>query len=170
MRETPQRERTGRTSRPDRTNDSKKDQGTPRRTPPRDNRRSPGEERPARSQRSSETDPRVGTLSEDGMVWKQDPRTGVVYKQLPKAEYDAEGRPILHVGESDMPDALNDMNSAADLFLGHLRVTPSPEEMKRLRKEHADRARRASQQYANENAEEIRKVREQEEKAQEGMY
>lgn len=60
--------------------------------------------------------------------WARDPKTGKVYKIIPKSEYDSEGAPILHLDDLN----LDDLNSEATKYLGHLRVPPNKAEQKAL--------------------------------------
>jgi hypothetical protein len=71
----------------------------------------------------------------DGKEYKIDPKTGKKYRVLPKSEFDAEGNPILQIKDFNV----DDLNSEADEFLAHLRVTPSKEETRALRTQRAQR-------------------------------
>lgn len=105
--------------------------------------------RPRKVQQSSQQ--QQTPVDENG--YATDPKTGVKYKPLPKTEWTEGGYSVIHVHE-DMPDALNDLNAAADVFLSHLRIAPSKEEMDRLRKEQAMRARKMRAKYDAANPEE----------------
>lgn len=75
--------------------------------------------------------------------YAKDPKTGVLYRALPKTEFDSEGKPLLAVPEFDA----DDLNGEASSFLAHLRVAPSKEEMKALREARAERARKQQQEW-----------------------
>lgn len=83
--------------------------------------------------------------------WKTDPKTGKKYKVLPKTEFTSGGFSVSTFTEDEMPDPLYDIGTAAEIFLGHLRVAPSKEELAKLRKQQAMRARRIRAEYDSEN-------------------
>lgn len=78
--------------------------------------------------------------TDDG--WVVDPVTGVRHKVLAKTEWipGSGGRSKSTVGD-DMKDPFDDMNSAAEIFLGHLRVPPDEKETQRLNEERQRRRR-----------------------------
>ena len=82
--------------------------------------------------------------------WKRDPKTGKVFKVIPKAEYDADNYPVLHLKDLD----LDNLNGEADKYLAHLRVPPDKEETKRLLAEKAARQKAANAAYRRNNPEE----------------
>ena len=67
--------------------------------------------------------------------YRIDERTGKKYRILPKSEYDAEGNPILQIPDFDA----DNLNSEADEFLAHLRVTPTKNEIIKMREEREKR-------------------------------
>jgi len=95
-----------------------------------------------------------------------DPATGVKYKKLPTADSGlvkefkkSKGKMdiTLSMLRDSVPEAdfdLNDLNGAADDFLGHLRVAPDKEEIARLREERKERMRQQNKQY-EENEEKL---------------
>lgn len=88
-----------------------------------------------------------------------DPATGVKYKKLPTADSGlvkefkkSKGKMdiTLSMLRDSVPEAdfdLNDLNGAADDFLGHLRVAPDKDEINRLREERKNRMREQNQRY-----------------------
>lgn len=59
--------------------------------------------------------------------WKVDPKTGKKYRPLPKTKEGPDGRPAIAVNDFN----LDDMTGEADIFLAHLRVPPTQEELDR---------------------------------------
>lgn len=98
---------------------------------------------------------------EEDRGWRVDPKTGKKYKVLAKNSPDAvksakngEGLTLdqLFKYTEDDPDFnLDDLNGSAETFLAHLRVPPSPEELKKLRAEREARLRRAEAQRVRES-------------------
>lgn len=84
---------------------------------------------------------------------KKDPKTGLIYKMIPKTTRDENGDPKLN---DPAFDAQN-MNNEASKYLPHLRVAPDKEEQKRLRaKREADALKREREyQEINQSNEEV---------------
>lgn len=104
------------------------------------------------------------TAAEVAEGWTVDSKTGVKYKKLFEndpalVEAHAKGRMTSnasifslmsnHTPQLDDFDA-DDLTSAADRFLAHLRVPPDREEIARLREERARRRRQEEEVYAQE--------------------
>jgi hypothetical protein len=82
----------------------------------------------------AELNSKKGPLTENLRI---DPKTGVKYQVIPKTVMDTEGRPISQIEDFNV----DDLNSEADRFLGHLRIAPTPEELAQLREERKARIR-----------------------------
>jgi len=96
--------------------------------------------------------------------WEIDSRTGKKYKKLKGASKEAirAGRnggltldQMFSYIEEDESFDVDDLNSAASLFLPHLRVPPSKEEILRLRQERAERMQKQDKEYEEKNSLEI---------------
>lgn len=94
-----------------------------------------------------------------------DPETGVRYKKLFSLDPDytkefsrSKGKTIMPwKAVPDVEDFdVNDLNSAADLFMGHMRVAPSKEEIEELRRRYTEQQRQKDKAYS-ELAEELSK-------------
>ena len=96
----------------------------------------------------------------DGKKWGIDAKTGKKFRVLPSADPElikankasnGAGVPLemLQQFHEEIDDFDDDLNKAADLFLAHLRVPPSPEEMEQARQERIRKAqsRREKQQF-----------------------
>ena len=137
-----------------------------------DNNNTPVRERkkrsaPSRGDSSSShgIHPKREGSSNDQSRWVTDPKTGVRYKAMtptPPDVLQSMKRAVKGAGFSisDMSmipkeeefehiDAFNgnDLNKVAKVFLGHLKVPPNEEELKRLRQEYAERQRKSEQEY-----------------------
>lgn len=97
---------------------------------------------------------------EDGKKWGIDAKTGKKFRVLPSADPElikankasnGAGVPLemLQQFHEEIDDFDDDLNKAADLFLAHLRVPPSPEEMEQARQERIRKAqaRREEKQF-----------------------
>lgn len=93
--------------------------------------------------------------------WRVDPKTGKRYKQLRMSSKEAiaaskknknsgltleQARQL--IAEEEDFDA-DDLNSAANTFLAHLRVPPSKDELEKLRQERIKKMRKQSSEYKN---------------------
>lgn len=92
----------------------------------------PQRKRPSREQPPAAPPVPQPTIQEeiqdgDRLEWVTDPRTGKKYRPLPKTKTGPDGRPLLAVNDLN----LDDMTGEADVFLAHLRVPPTEEELAR---------------------------------------
>lgn len=72
--------------------------------------------------------------------YKRDPKTGKVYRTIPKLEIDQDGYSDVMV--DGLAGIHDDPLDSAESFLGHLRVAPTPEELAELRAEKLRQARK----------------------------
>lgn len=72
----------------------------------------------------------------ENIEYAKDPVTGKIYQKLPKTKMDSNGMPMIQAEINDL-----DLNGAANMFLSHLRVPPSKEEINKLRQERIRRAK-----------------------------
>lgn len=77
-----------------------------------------------------------------------DPKTGLYYRTLPKTEWTEGGHSRSTILDEEMPNPFSDLNTAAGLFLPHLRVTPSKKEIQELREAKAKQVRAQNKRYA----------------------
>lgn len=110
----------------------------------------------------------------DGLEWRVDPNTGARFKALPKTEFiGSDGYSVSRIDNSVLPSNFSgdDLTRAADMFLPHLRIAPSREEIMALRAEQAAQKRAQDQEIrrqqgaeADADKEAERKLKELEEK------
>lgn len=72
--------------------------------------------------------------------YKRDPKTGKVYRTIPKLDINADGYSEVMI--EGLADLRGDPRDTAEQFLGHLRVAPSPEELAELRALKLEQARK----------------------------
>ena len=72
--------------------------------------------------------------------YKRDPKTGKLYRTIPKLDIGADGRSEVVV--EGLADLRGDPRDTAEEFLGHLRVAPNPEELAELRALKLEQARK----------------------------
>lgn len=80
------------------------------------------------------------TIDEVPEGYKRDPKTGKVYRTIPKLDIDDDGRSEVVV--EGLADIHGDPRDTAEEFLGHLRVAPTPEELAALRAAKLEQARK----------------------------
>lgn len=123
----------------------------------------PSPSRPQRRKtvKAPQDTPTHATTQSDG-VWRTDPKTGKRYKVIGGISKDflksakKKGKTDMSLEElmkytADDPDFDgDDLNSAAETFMAHLRVPPNKAEQEQLRKERAERIRKMRQEHPEE--------------------
>lgn len=107
----------------------------------------PARKRRGRAPKGDPLDRRGGQSDDVPDGWVRDRKSGVLHKYIPKTEMDEDNMPVLHLDDLD----LDDLTGEADKYLAHLRVPPDREEMARLLKEKAERARAQNKEYFKAN-------------------
>lgn len=130
---------------------------------PKSAQQTPRRTLPSREERARVSEPQAG--SKPG--WAVDPRTGKEYRLLPASDPEAVkafvkgGKKGLSLEEMMKYTAdvegfdIDDLNSTAEAFLGHLRVPPDRDEIERLRREKAAAIRRQNAVYSANNKDEL---------------